>query len=510
MENRNKKEQEKTPYLDALKKYVSEDVCPFDVPGHHMGNVQNDFKDFVGEMAYRCDVNAPRGLDNLNHPHGVICRAQELMAKAFNADEAFFLINGTSAGIMAMILATCAAHQKIIVPRNCHKSCINGLVLSGARPIFISPEYDFDLEISNQPRIEDYIRAIDENPDARAIFVIHPTYFGAVLDLKKLVDYAHERGILVLADEAHGCHFGFNKYGPKSAMELGCDLSAASLHKTGGSLTQSSVLLRKGDRVSHYEISKAFALINTTSPSTLLIASLDSARKFLYLHGQEKLLEAISLTRYAIEEINKIEGFKAHGKEYFIKRGAFDYDETKLVIELDNLDIDGFTLYKILKDKYNIQMELAETYVVLAIISLGSSFDHVKRLINALKEIANNHYKEGVRYPKYHYDNPFPKSIVRPRTAYHAPLKVVPLDECENLISKESIMIYPPGIPLIIPGEIFTKEIINRIKQYKKTNATVLSDYENDVSVIDFDNWDLYEKHKKDLEEYYESIKNRR
>ena len=185
MENKIRNEQEETPYLNALKKYVSENVSPFDVPGHHMGNVPNDFKDFVGEMTYKCDVNAPRGLDNLNHPHGVICKAQELMAKAFKADESFFLINGTSAGIMAMILATCSAHQKIIVPRNCHKSCINGLVLSGATPIFITPEYDYNLEIANQPLIEDYKKAIDDNPDARAIFVINPTYFGATLNLKE-------------------------------------------------------------------------------------------------------------------------------------------------------------------------------------------------------------------------------------------------------------------------------------------------------------------------------------
>ncbi|MDD6301981.1 MAG: aminotransferase class I/II-fold pyridoxal phosphate-dependent enzyme [Bacillales bacterium] len=507
MENKDVEEQKRTPYLDALKKYVSENVSPFDVPGHHMGNVENDFKDFVGDLTFKCDVNAPRGLDNLNHPHGVILEAQSLMAKAFGADEAFFLINGTSAGIMAMILSCCSAHQKIIVPRNCHKSCINGLVLSGATPIFISPQYDFDLEIANQPTIEDYKKAIDENPDTRAIFVINPTYFGAVLNLKELVDYAHERNILVLADEAHGCHFGFNEYGPMSAIKAGCDLSAVSFHKTGGSLTQSSVLLRQGERISHYEISKALALINTTSPSTLLIASLDAARKYMAINGQQKLLDAIELTRYAVKKINEIDGFKARDKSYFINQGAYDYDETKIVIELDNLDIDGFTVYKLLKDEYNVQMELAETYVILAIIAIGSKKEHVEALINALEDIARKHYKKNITYPKYRYDNPFPKGIVRPRTAYHAPLKIVPLEDAKNLISKESIMIYPPGIPLIIPGEVFTDEIIKRIIQYKKTNATVLSDYENDVSVIDFETWDLYEVHKKDLEEYYESIK---
>ena len=216
--NRRGLDQNETPYLDALKKYIGDNVSPFDVPGHHMGNVQNDFKDYVGQMAYKCDVNAPRGLDNLNHPSGVILRSQELLSAACEADEAFFLINGTSSGIMAMIMAVCHAHDEIIMPRNCHKSAINALVLSGAKPIFIKPDYDYNLEIANQPSIEAYIKAMDENPKAKAIFVINPTYFGAVLDLRRLVVEAHSRHMIVLVDEAHGAHFGFNQYGPLSAM----------------------------------------------------------------------------------------------------------------------------------------------------------------------------------------------------------------------------------------------------------------------------------------------------
>lgn len=507
MENNKQNEQKKTPYLTALKKYVKEEVSPFDVPGHHMGNVQNDFKKYVGEMTFKCDVNAPRGLDNLNHPTGVILEAQELMAKAYKADEAFFLINGTSGGILAMIMGCCSAHQKIIIPRNCHKSVINALVLSGATPIFISPEYDFDLEISNQPSIDAYKKAIDENPDARAIFVINPTYFGACLNLKELVKYAHDRDLIVFVDEAHGAHFAFNHYGPDSAMECDADLSAVSLHKTGGSLTQSSVLLRKGNRVTHYEIAKAFALINTTSPSTLLLASLDSARKYMALNGQEALNDIVNLANYARKEINRIPGFKARGREYFLSKNVFDYDDTKLVIEIESLDLNGFEMYNLLKDKYSIQMELAEAYTLLGIIAIGSKKAHIDNLVLALKDISLHHYQENINYPKYKYDRPFPVGIVRPRTAYHAPLKVIPLEEATHQISKESIMIYPPGIPLIIPGEIFTKDIIERIKLYRRTGATVLSDYEDNVSVIDLDTWDLYEKHKKDLEEYYESIR---
>lgn len=502
------KEQKRTPYLDALKKYLKENVSPLDVPGHHMGNVDNDFKKLIGDMAYKCDVNAPRGLDNLNHPNGVIVEAQDLMAKAYDADESFFLINGTSSGIIAMIMATCDKGDRIILPRNCHKSVINGLIVSGARPIFVNPEFDFDLEIANQPSVEEYEKAIIENPLAKAVFVIHPTYFGAVSDLKRIVDIAHEHNMVVLADEAHGAHFGFNYYGPKSAMECGADISAVSLHKTIGSLTQSSVLLRKGDRVSHYDVAKSLAVINSTSPSTLLIASLDAARKYMAIHGQEQMNDTVNLANYARKEINRIPGFRARGREHFLDKGVYDYDDTKLVIDLEHIKLNGFELYNILKDEYQIQMELAEAYTILGIIAIGSKKAHIDKLIQALKEISDEYIKLDDAYPKYHYDINFSKGILRPRTAFHAPLKRVNLDDALNGISKESIMIYPPGIPLIIPGEVFTKEIIDRIKYYRSTNATVLSDFDDGtVAIIDIEKWNHLKNYQERLDEYYEEIK---
>jgi lysine decarboxylase len=479
-------DQNKTPYLDALKKYLDSNVVPFDVPGHHMGNVQNDFMDIVGKKAYQADVNAPRGLDNLNHPNGVIKEAQALMADAYNADEAFFLINGTSSGIIAMIMAACKANDEIILPRNCHKSVINALVLSGATPIFIMPEIDMDLEIANQPSIEEYKKAIDENPKAKAIFVINPTYFGAVIDLKTLTDYAHQHNMLVLVDEAHGAHFGFDSKGPLSAMNCGADMSAASIHKTSGALTQASVLLKKGDRIKHFEIFKILSMLNTTSPSTLLIASLDSARHLMALKGDSMMQECKKLADYAREEINKIKGFKAAGVSHFKEHLQFDFDRTKLVIELDDLTINGFKLYQILKDEYEIQMELAETYAILAIISVASKKEHIDRLVSALKKISQKYYLKGVNYPKFHYSQNFPMQEERPREAFQAPLKIMDLDDCVGEVSKEMIMVYPPGIPLIIPGEIFTKSIVDRIKAYKKANAVILSDFDDGrVSCVD-------------------------
>ena len=225
------------------------------------------------------------------------------------------------------------------------------------------------------------------------------------------------------------------------------------------------------------------------------------------ISGQTAMNDIVNLTNYARKEINRIPGFRAHGRDYFLAKGVYDYDDTKLVIELAHINLNGFEAYNLLKDEYHIQMELAEAYTLLAIVAIGSKKEHIDRLIEALKDISKKYLKEDDNYPKYRYDTPFAVGIIRPRTAYHAPLKVVDLEDALGLISKESIMIYPPGIPLIIPGEIFNKDIIERIKYYRRTHATVLSDYPDKVSVIDFDSWDLYEKHKKDLEEYYESIK---
>ena len=209
--------QNSTPYLSALKKYVSGDVLPLAVPGHHMGNVKNKLKDFLGEQVFRSDVNAPIGMDNLANPRGVIYQAQKLMAEFTHADECFFLINGTSSGILAMIMSACKANDRIILPRNVHKSIISALILSGASPVYVAPKLDAYLEIANQPSVEDYIKTMQKYSSANAVFVINPTYFGSVNDLKTIVKEAHAMGMAVLVDEAHGAHYYFDKTGPVSA-----------------------------------------------------------------------------------------------------------------------------------------------------------------------------------------------------------------------------------------------------------------------------------------------------
>jgi len=504
-----KLDQSKTPYVDALKKYVSDDVSPFDVPGHHMGNIVNAATELFGHEVYRCDVNAPIGLDNLAKPHEVILESEKLLADACGADEAFFLINGTSSGIIAMILTAVRAGEKILLPRNVHKSIINGLILSGAVPVYVMPEIDNDLEIANQPSLDDWRKAIIRNPSAKAVFVINPTYFGAVGPLEDIVKLAHEHHMAVLCDEAHGAHYYFNcPHCPVSAMAAGADMSAASFHKTVGSLTQSSVLLMHTTLFARTDVQKSLNIINTTSPSGILIASVDAARSYMASQeGSEAMSRTYELAAYARSEIHKIPGFIDEGRDHFLAHGAFNYDESKLVIGLDHLDIDGFQLYHLLKEKYEVMMELAETYAVLGIFAIGTKKEHVDHLLSALKDISKDHYHPEITYPDHHFDNSFPFMLLRPRVAFHAPGKVIPVEECDGMISKEQVMMYPPGIPLIVPGEVWTKELVERVKHYQNIGIKLLSGYENRYEVVDNDRWNRFPLYEKRLQDYYENRK---
>ena len=496
-------DQSKTPYLDALKTYIARETAQLDVPGHQQGNVSNKFKDFIGPQVFRCDVNAPIGLDNLANPHACLQEAEDMFAEFAGAKNSFFLINGTSSGIIAMIMATCHANDKIILPRNVHKSIVSALILSGASPIYIMPKIDSDLEIANQPTVEEYISAMHKYPSAKAIFVINPTYFGAVNDLKRLVEEAHKRGIAVLVDEAHGAHYYFDAKGPISAMKAGADMSSVSFHKTGGSLTQSSVLLLNSELIDRATVQKTLNILNTTSPSTLLMASIDAAREFVATKGQEAIDKTHEISNYARAQISKINGFVPCGKDHFITRGCYDYDETKLVIKLEHLDINGFDTYQLLQKDYKIQIELAETYAIMAILAIGTGKKQIDRLVSALKDISKKHYKKSYEYKRHAFGIEFPFQVVRPRSAYHAAGKLVPLSDAVNQISKESIMIYPPGIPLIVPGEVFTKDLVRRIEAYKKNGITILSDYgANEVNVIDTERWKAYKTYQNKLSNY--------
>jgi lysine decarboxylase len=493
-----KKNQLQTPFLDKLIEYVESQPVSMDVPGHKLGRLDNDFQNYVGVNTFKLDANAPRGLDNLSNPKGVIKASLKLMAEAFYADQAFFLTGGTSMGILAMIMTVCRAKEKIIMPRNVHKSAINALILSGAVPIFVKPEIDDELGIANHMSFEHFVQSYEENPDAKAVFVINPTYFGITSDLEKIIEFAHQKDMVVLADEAHGAHFAFSKALPKSAIKLGADMSASSLHKTVGSLTQSSILLTKGPRVSNDRVRSTLNMLQSTSPSSLLMASLDAARKFMVINGKDGLARTIKLADEARKQINKIPGIKAYGKDYFISKGANNFDETKLVIKVSNLGITGFDAYKIMRDQFNIQLELSETHLILAVLSIGNTRSDIEKLVAGLKQLSKNYGNQSLKKKAAKFKYQHPETFTRPRVAYHAPKKYVKLKEALNEIAAESVMIYPPGIPLVIPGEVVTKEIVQQINYFLKEDLTVLSDSKDGyIRIIDKEEWEKFDDYKE-------------
>jgi len=461
------KEQNRVPLFEALKDYHSRNVIPFDVPGHKHGAGLPELADYVGKKMLEIDVNAMECLDNISNPIGVIREAEALAARAYGADNAFFLVNGTTSGVQAMIMAACRPGEKIILPRNAHKSAIAGMILSGAVPIYIQPEINGDLGIAMGITADSIKQAIESHPDARAIFVIHPTYYGAVSDLAAIAKIAHRYGMAVLADEAHGAHFNFHPQLPASAMELGADASASSIHKTGGSLTQSSMLLMRDDILDPKYMKTTLNLTQTTSASYLLMASLDIARKQLATRGRDILGRLLGIVREAKEELNSVDGLYAFGRELVGCPGVFDYDDTKLGVNVRKLGLSGYETEKLLRKEYNIQVELADMYNILAITAVGDTKESIGSLVVALKDLAKYHRNGNVsKITQGMLKNP--EIVVSPRDAYYSSKKSVPLEEAVGYVSGESIMVYPPGIPLVTPGEMMTEEIVAYAKLLKE------------------------------------------
>lgn len=468
--------QNKTPLFDALKELRDRNMTHFDVPGHKKGKGITQLVDYFGTAMLECDVNSMLCLDNLSKPTSVIKDAEKLLAKAFESENSFFLVNGTSSGVQAMILSACNPGDKIILPRNVHKSAVNALILSGAVPIYIKPEISIEHGMAMGITIDSLKEAISNNPDAKAVFIINPTYYGITSELKEIINISHLNNMAVLVDEAHGTHFYFSKKLPDSAMALGADMSAVSLHKTGGSLTQSSALLLNEGIIKKNTVKTILNLFQTTSASYLLMSSLDVARQNLAINGESILNEVIIISENARSLINEIPGMKCFGKELIGQPSVYNYDVTKIAVNVSGIGLTGFQVYDILRDEYNIQIELGDVYNILAIVSLGDCEKSLNNLVEALRDISKNCKKEILNIEHYKSMDHF--VILSPRKAFYAKKITVKLENSIGKISGESIMAYPPGIPVVTPGEKITKEIIEYIKLLK-SNRTLITDSED-------------------------------
>lgn len=447
-----------------------------DVPGHKKGKGLQEFNQALGMDILKYDFNSMKPLDCLNNPVGVIKEAQDLAAEAFNAKESFFMVNGTTCAVQTMILSCCGPNEKIIMPRNVHKSALNALIFTGSIPVYIKPKISLEHGFSTGISYEDVRDTIIKNPDAKAIFLINPTYYGYVSDLEKIVKLAHQNNIPVLVDEAHGAHFRFNSKLPKDAMSCGADMSCVSMHKTGGSLTQSSILLLNSKFINSNHVRNIINLSQTTSASYFLLASLDVARKNLFLNGNEELEKIISLSEYARENINSIEGLYCFSDELIDQNAVFNFDKTKLGINTTGLGLTGFETYDILRDKYDIQMELGDSHNILAILSLGSRQKDMNRLVRALWDISKN--KKNNKKQEILLNFEIPKMKISPRESFYLPSKMIELDKSKGKIISESIMSYPPGIPIISAGEEISSHCIEYIKFLKSQNTVISGNHD--------------------------------
>ena len=477
------KNQNKMPLFEAMKNYHEKKIIPFDVPGHKQGRGLREFTDYFGDTIMQVDVNSSKPLDNLSNPIGIIKEAEQLAASLFNATDAFFLVNGTTAGIQAMIMAACSPGDKIILPRNVHRSAINGLILADAIPAYIQPNINNDLGIAFNVSFQNVKKTIDENLDAKAILITNPTYYGFCTDIKKIVNYAHKYNMLVLVDEAHGSHLNFNDSFPVSAMNAKADISTISMHKTGGSLTQSSILLIRNENISTNHIKTILNMMQTTSASYLLMASLDVARKNLAINGRKEFKRVLELSRYARIEINKIRGLSSFGLELLhTDDSTYGFDETKLSIKVNDIGLTGFEVYDILRDEYNIQMEFGDAYNTLAVLSIGDTKENINKLIFALKQISQKNQNKALILNKVTLHNP--EVIVSPRDAFYSHKRKKLLEDCQGDVSAEFIMAYPPGIPIITPGERINKEIIEYIQFLKKQGSMLTGTQDSNANYI--------------------------
>ena len=479
--NRTRLDQSRAPIYEALENFRKMRVVPFDVPGHKRGRGNPELTAFLGQQCVGVDVNSMKPLDNLCHPVSVIAQAEDLAADAFGAAHAFLMVGGTTSSVQSMVLSSCKRGQEIILPRNVHKSVINALVLCGAVPVYVNPEVDQRLGISLGMRRVQVAKAIAEHPNAVAVLVNNPTYYGICSDLRAIVRMAHEAGMLCLVDEAHGTHFYFGGGLPVSAMAAGADMACVSMHKSGGSLTQSSLLLT-GPGINAGYVRQVINLTQTTSGSYLLMSSLDISRRNLALRGREVFHQVADMAEYARQEVNAVGGYYAFGRELLNGDSVFDFDITKLSVHTLDIGLAGIEVYDILRDEYDIQIEFGDIGNILAYLSIGDRIQEVERLVSALAEIRRRYQRDGTGLLSQEFIDP--EVVTSPQEAFYAPKRSMPLVESVGQVCSEFVSCYPPGIPILAPGERITQEILEHVQYAKEKGCSMTGPEDPELKYI--------------------------
>lgn len=485
-------DQSKTPLVSALQHCAKRPNAPFHTPGHKQGQgISRRHRQLFGTAAFRADLPELPDLDNLFAPEGVILEAQALAAEAFGAERTWFLANGSTCGIEAAILATCGPGDKLILPRNVHSSAISGLILSGATPIYITPDYSQEWDLPVGIAAEAIQAALAEHPDAKAVLVVSPTYHGIGSDVSAIAHITHTYDIPLIVDEAHAPHFAFHPELPTSALAAGADIAIQSAHKVLSAFTQSALLHTQGNRISHHRISQCLQLTQSTSPSYLLLGSLDAARHQMASNGFELMAKTLSLADRAFEELSKINGLQVLQPNEGDRITPALSDRTRITVDVSALGLTGFAADDILHNQFHVTAELPAMQHIMFIISLGNTYPDITTLINGFQKLCQRHPptrqsplshtdgKHTVAQPSQITSGVFPDLLpshqptTTPRQAFFADKTVTPVAESYHRICAETICPYPPGIPVLLPGELITVDAINMLHSILQSGGTL-------------------------------------
>ncbi|MDM8128924.1 aminotransferase class I/II-fold pyridoxal phosphate-dependent enzyme [Paraclostridium benzoelyticum] len=469
-----------TPIIDSLRKIVDDNIISFHMPGHKKGAIYKmlGYEDIL-ENLYKLDTTEIPGTDNLHSPEECIKESLKRASEVFKSDKTFYLVNGSTCGIEAAIMASVNPKEKIILNRDCHQSAINSCIIGDIDPIYVNPSINKDSNTLSGVSFDDVKSVIDSNLDAKAVFLTYPTYFGDIFDLKSICSYAHEKGMTVIIDEAHGAHLGLSEKLPETALSQGADIVIQSTHKTLPSFTQSSMIHIKGNRININKLTNMLRITESSSPSYLLMASLDIAVDIYEKNGFDLMDKLLSNIDEFKSELYKLKNIKVDESK----------DYTKIFLNTKKLGITGHELENILRENYNIQVELSNYYGVLLIATIGNTKGEFVKLKDVLFEI-DKIYKKESHLKNVSYPIKLPKKILSPREAFYMDKKNVKIENSIGKISGEYIIPYPPGVSLVSPGEEITKEVIDYIIECKSKGMNVNGVKDSElrfIQVIDID-----------------------
>lgn len=469
----------KLPLVDGILNYIEEDNLPLSMPGHKNGRAFNftlEGKNFLSKLI-ECDITEVEGVDNLHKPEGIIKESLDLLSRFYDSKKSYFLVNGSTSGNLAMIFANFNEGDKIIVERNCHRSVYNGIIMRKLNPIYIKNNLDKKYEVPFPIGNEDIFTVLKKHSDAKGILLTYPNYYGICCDLESIIKEAKKYGMKVLIDSAHGAHFKANSNLPKDALEFGCDMVVESSHKTLPSFTQTA-FLHVNNNVDVEKIDFYVSAFLSTSPSYMLMASMDYGRFYLEEYGQVAYDSLISLCDQFRDKINQIKGFHIIGKEDILK--GMNLDKTRYIINVE----EGYSGHKLLDylRKNKIQCELSDSRNVLAIFSPFNDKEDFQYLYEVLKSCDLNELKEENKVDILEYS--IPKVKLLPYEVMEKKEEKEYFKKCKGKICKEAIVPYPPGIPLVMPGEIIDNEIIKCIEYYLENKMTILGIKNENISIV--------------------------